>query len=505
MLALIGSAIILNSCLTIAAPVASDSAVDIGHDRELFVDRYLIDRLDGTQLKLHHPTDRGKVLAFDKPWEGPFCAYLTVMNDDGRYRMYYRGDSGEGATGSVTCYAESEDGITWTKPVLGLYEYEGSNQNNIVLGGFDFYISRNFCPMIDANPAASDEYRYKAIAGRYDSGDEARTPSLYALGSPDGIHWRMMAEKPVVTFDSFAFDSENVAFWSASEQKYLLYCRVWVDDPDPVTPPNADIEWGIRTIARAESDDYIHWTAPRRMTYSDTETTVPSNHFYTNQTHPYFRAPQIYMSFAARFMPGRRAVKQELLKQTSLDATSGRDISDTTFMTTRGGYRFDRTFLGSFVRPGIGAQNWVTRSNYAALNSVQTGPNELSIYLNKDYGQTTAYVNRYSLRLDGFASVNAGYEGGEMVTKPLRFSGNRLLLNFSTSSSGDLCIEIQDTSGNPIPGFTLDDCELIIGDEIDRPVTWAGGDLQKLAGQPVRLRFVMRDADLYAIQFVDDM
>ena len=93
--------------------------VDIGSRRELFVDHFLVEKLDGTELRLHRPVDEGRVLAFDAPWEGPFCAYVTVINAPDKFQMYYRGfrdvASGDQDKNQVTCYAESPDGISWTR------------------------------------------------------------------------------------------------------------------------------------------------------------------------------------------------------------------------------------------------------------------------------------------------------------------------------------------------------------------------------------------------------
>jgi len=179
-----------------------------------------------------------------------------------------------------------------------------------------------------------------------------------------------------------------------------------------------------------------------------------------------------------------------------------KDTSDAIFMTTRGGSYYERTFLSSFVRPGIGARNWVSRTNYPALNVVQTGPTEMSVYVNQDYAQPTAHLRRYSMRLDGFASVQAPYAGGELLTKLLRFSGKELNINFSTSAAGGIRVEIQDANGKPMSGFSLADSREQIGNEIERVVSWkTGSDLSKLTGQVIRLRFVMKDADLFAIRF----
>jgi hypothetical protein len=177
-------------------------------------------------------------------------------------------------------------------------------------------------------------------------------------------------------------------------------------------------------------------------------------------------------------------------------------VSDTIFMTSRGGYRYDRTFMESFVRPGLDKGNWVSRNGFPATGFVQTGPGEMSIYVGQNYVQPTAHLARYSLRLDGFGSVSAPYEEGEMLTKPILVTGKQLILNSSTSANGSIYVEIQTADGEPIPGFTLRECNLLVGDSIERPVTWVPmPDLSSLAGQSVRFRFVMKDADLYALRF----
>ena len=215
-------------------------------------------------------------------------------------------------------------------------------------------------------------------------------------------------------------------------------------------------------MSRTISKDFIHWTEPLQMSFGDT----PYEHLYTNQTHPYFRAPHIYVAIAARFMPGRKVVTDEQAKTLNVNPKYYNDCSDAIFMTSRGGSAYDRTFMESFIRPGIGLQNWVSRSNYPALNVVQTSSTEMSIYVNQDYAQQTAHLRRYSMRLDGFASVQAFYSGGEMITKPFIFKGKSLLLNFSTSAAGEIRVEIQDKSGNPIPGYSTNDCHPMIGNEI---------------------------------------
>src|SRR5262249_17459465 len=129
------------------APVlrAADAPVDLGSRVEMFVDRFLIDRLGGdASLRLAEPQRREIVLKLDRPWEGPVSAYFSVFRDGPLVRMYYRG--GE----DFTCYAESRDGgITFSRPELGLVEFNGSTANNIIYKGKD---SASFAPFRDANP-----------------------------------------------------------------------------------------------------------------------------------------------------------------------------------------------------------------------------------------------------------------------------------------------------------------------------------------------------------------
>jgi len=478
------AAIVVITSFLVSHAIAAE-AIDIGSHRELFVDRYLIESMKGTAMRLQHPHDEGVVLKFDQPWEGPFCAYVTVIRNDAKYQMYYRGASGENQ--QVTCYAESSDGIAWEKPKLDLFPDSHGGKTNIVLANAG-KVTHNFCPFLDTRPDVQPDQRYKALGGYDDIG-------LLAYVSPDGIHWRKLRDEPVFTrkqvfATQLAFDSQNVPFWSEAEQKYLLYFRVYKDK--------------IRRIARAESEDFVNWTNVQLMEYRHDGQPAPIEQLYTNQTHPYFRAPQIYISTAARFMLGRRVITTRQAREIHVNPQYFNDTSDAILMTSRGGDIYDRTFMEALVAPGIGAQNWISRTNYPALNIVQTAPAEMSLYLNQNYAQPTANLHRYTLRLDGFAALHADYDGGEMITKPLIFAGATLLLNFAPSAAGSIRVEIQNEAGSPFPGFSLADCHEVVGNEIERGVAWNGGNLAALSGKPVRLRFVVKDADLFAMRFAKE-
>lgn len=483
----------VNTTVTAADP----DVIDISGRRELFVDHFLIDKLDRVRLQMMTPRDEGIAFAFDKPWEGPFCAYATIVTlENGHMRAYYRGKQRQNADGSedeVTCVAESTDGVTWTKPELSLYEIMGEKKNNVVLTQ-QHSACHNFSPFLDSRPGVPAEEKFKAFGGTQIDG------GIWGWISADGLSWKVISDKPIITTESvpflYRFDSQNIAFWSPVEKKYIAYYRVF--------------ENKFRRIARSESNDFIHWSEPVLMEYRHLDGDAPIEHLYTNQTHPYFRAPHIYVALAARFMQGRQVLTPEQAAEIKVNPKYFKDTSDAIFMTTRPGEggeyasHYDRTFLEGFVRGGIGIHNWVSRTNYPALNVVPTGPEEISFYVNQDYAQPTSHLRRYSLRTDGFASLHSDYDGGHAITKTFQFSGNRLSINFSTSAAGGTKFGFETPEGKPIPDFSIDDCHMQIGNELDRIVAWKKGtDLSSLAGKPLRLRISMKDVDLFSMQFVE--
>ncbi|MFV1967295.1 MAG: hypothetical protein ACC628_17845 [Pirellulaceae bacterium] len=472
------TACLIVSTMSVLPLQGADETLPIGSRRELFVDRYLIDHLKNARLVLHSPQAREVVLRFDKPWEGLYSGYATVLKDGDVYRLYYRGMPAARHTldTEVTCVAESHDGIHWTKPALGLFDVQGTKENNVVMARHR--VCHNMAPFVDTNPDVAPDRRYKALGG-------TGAPGLHAFVSADGIHWRELQQEPV--FSKGAFDSQNNAFWSDSEQQYVCYFRVFRE--------------GNRWIARTTSKDFVHWTEPVDLSLGD----KPREHLYTNQIAPYDRAPHIYLGMPTRFFPGRRVVTEEEAKRigTPTQWNYASDCTDILLCSARGGDDFSRTFLEAYIRPGRDLRNWTSRANYAVRGIVQTGPEELSFYVKHNSGYDTSHLRRYTVRPDGFVSVQAPYAGGEMVTKPLAFAGKRLTINFASSAGGGLHVELQTPDGKPIEGFAAGDCPEIIGDRIDHTVRWKrGDDLSQLAGKPIRLRITLKDADLFSIRFV---
>ena len=484
-------------------------AVDIGTRLELFIDDFLIDRMTGLELELHHPVPQGVVLRHDRPWEGSGCGYHQIFRDGDLFRLYYRGwQPSKGwpmpltaedterilPHGLVGCYAESRDGIHWEKPELGLFEFQGSKRNNIIWDGHE---GHDLTPFRDANPAALPEARYKAVAF-------SRT-ALRAFQSPDGIHWSLMnGGKPVMT--QGAFDTQNIAFWDSIRREYRAYIRDF--------HPARNGKKRIRDIRTATSQDFINWSEPVILKFPG----APEEQLYTNQIAPYYRAPHIFIGFPVRYQErawdehSKHLPQYEHRKRRSkVNQRYASAVTDTLFMSSRDGLSF-RRWGEAFLRPGIQhPNNWSYGDIYVAWHAVETSspirgaPNEISLYASESYwtGQTNR-LRRYTLRVDGFVSVNAPLKGGELLTRPLVFSGNTLEINFSTSAAGSIEVEIQDPSGRPLPGFSLEDSYEMFGDQLDRPVEWRSGKrLGSLAGRPVRLRFVMRDADLYSVRFLE--
>ena len=446
--------------------------VYIGSRLELFVDSTIIASVNGVELRLQSPVKKSLP-------ESPLLGnYMTVIMDGDFFRAYYRSVdtsytgpvSGDGNPGEITCYAESKDGHEWTFPNLGLFKVNGTKENNVILAGQPPF-SHNFSPFLDMRPGICENERFKALAGSRAEVHERATGQpgggLYAFVSADGIHWHKKFNVPVIPYMKTSpagetrFDSQNVAFWSEAEQLYVCYFRT------------LDTPYGrLRTISRTTSPDFLNWSEPVAM-----EPNLPGEHLYTSQISPYFRAPHIYIALPTRFLPGRG------------------NSTDILLMTSRAGSdTFDRLFTEAFIRPGLDPSQWGNRSNFVALNVVPAGPAEMSIYHRNGH--------RYVMRTDGFVSARAGATEGELITRPLIFSGKELLINYSTSAGGRIQVEILEVSGLPVSGFHLEDCIEITGDEIEREVRWMGDpDLEELAGKPVRLRFVMKECDLYSFRF----
>ncbi len=508
----------------------STDVIHIGSRLELFVDDWLIERLSGAERRLHHPVPQELAMVFDQPWEGNYCCYFTILRaDDDLYRLYYRAARQGSAEyqghppvlvdtkNSYGCYAESRNAITWTRPSLRLFEVAGTRDNNVVLtpevGG---NCAGDFSPFEDTRPGLPPEERYKGISGM--------SGKVFAFVSPDGINWRKIVEEPVIE----GYDSQHMAFWDSEREEYRCYCRhrriaayqAGIDDVDMVSVKTDDqtglTEEGLdngRDIITQTSKDFIHWSKPEFLSYSPGRV----NELYENSVQPYYRAPHLILGFPLRYIDrGWTAAAKALPEQehrrkraAQFSAREGMALTDAMLMSSRDGRHF-QMWPESFIRPGLRMKdNWTYWDNFVAVGMIETAspiigaPDEISLFVTEAFLRSgPSQLRRFTIRVDGFVSACAPLSGGELLTKPLIWSGSELVMNYSTSAAGSVQVELQDAQGVPLPGFALADSEVMYGDSLEQPMLWRGNpDLGALSGSPVRLRFVLKDADLFSLRF----
>jgi hypothetical protein len=342
--------------------------------------------------------------------------------------------------------------------------------------------------------------------------------------SGDGLRWQLYEIAPT---GLRASDTQPTWFWDPRIRRYVGYSREWVE----VAPGRR-----VRMVGYNESDDMLHWEqftiairaddrdpappAPMlRVTgAAETEGEIVKTEappavegrarfgapldFYGPSAVRYAEAEDVYLAMLSAFYHWRAEGEK-----------SWPDTADVQLAVSRDGRSFQR--LGGrkpFLRLGPEG-SFYSRWLWALPEPIRMG-DELWIYYvgsNEDHssrvdprapGLQTA-VTRAVLRLDGFVSADADYAGGWLTTPPVVFAGSRLELNLDTSAGGSGRVEVQDAAGRPIPGFSLADADELRGNSVRLPVSWKGSlDVARLAGRPVKLHFKLRDAKLYAFQFV---
>ncbi|MDP7204179.1 MAG: hypothetical protein QGH11_01315 [Pirellulaceae bacterium] len=491
-------------------PVAGQqekAAYEIGSRRELMLDDFLFDALEGKlSFRMHRPRLAEKVFEFDAPWEGNeklgirLSGYAAMIRDGDLFRMYYASyyglrlepaDDGQQFTG----YSESSDGIQWNRPLLDRIEFAGSRQNNILLNIKQKMGSHNFAPFIDQRPGVPAGQRYKAVAGN---------GAAYVHVSPDGLDWKKLSEEPILSGEEEAFDhygairwgnnpgkeraildSFNIAFWDPSQQHYAFYFRAYL----PCLDRDGKKVTGIqRSVMRATSKDFIHWGNIEPIQFGEPRRRW-KHELYTSMIRPYPRAPQLLIGTPLRTVPRRPFHGMSF------------GMSESALMYSRDGIHFS-LLEEPLVPPGRDVRNWAKHGQMTAWGMLQTAEDELSIYIQQHDHQPTTHLRRATLRTDGFVSLHAGaYPGGEALTRPLVFEGNRLQINAATSAAGSIRVTILDARTNqPIEGY--EQSMEFYGDQISHLVHWnKRNDIAALAGRPVRLKFTLHAADLYSLRF----
>ena len=474
-----------------------------------FWDDYMIDTARTTAtLSSNTPAKRGVVMDFDQPWDGNGNDFFTIIKDDGIYRMYYETWTCFDPTyteGINVCYAESKDGIHWERPNLGICEFRGSRDNNIIMTR----IYDNITVMKDENPNCPPEHKYKAVMANYDDTIKKTNPNLPAgklvcKTSADGIHFNDYS----VISSGYAYDSQNTLHWNPHLKKYFCYFRNFHNSDQNQNSLFNEKE--IRDIMVTESEDFIHWSEPKLLNFGDRE----DYPLYTNCVSAYPYDTRYYIGFPTRYVERKSWTKnydrlcglEKRKARMERNPRYGLVVTDCVFMSSRDNvnwYRFDEACL----TPGREYDsNWVYGDCYPAIGGVvetpspfHGEPDELSIYTFDHHMMLgeMGHLIRYAFRRDGFASVKAPYEPATLRTKPFSFDADELSLNFKTSARGGIYLTILDENGFPIDGYET--CE-IFGDSLDRTIDF-DLPLSDLKGRSVIFEFKMRDAEIFAMRF----
>jgi len=523
---------------------ASSGALVIGGAKQLFLgpwaddgrDKYLIESMDGVTMTMNEThVAPDPVILPELAWER-HDLHQQVLQDGDRIRMYYttrdfdaliRGEE----NALMLLYAESTDGVHFTRPELGLHEWKGSRANNILFPNDDFPYAMAMMKVdqifIDPNAKSPDEtykgfFHYSAPKNPPAGAKVLRT-GHYPMCSPDGIRWRLMATKPK---HAGANDTTYSVMWDERIGRYVQYTRV-----KPLVPKQSD--WyekhfgreayvNVRMVGRAESDDFVNWGEcaiiyqPDDVDRANSPPDIARVDFYGGNVSRYRGAAHAYIS-----LPGVHSHWK--IAATPRGKTMGwPELIDVQLVTSRDGVNWHRApGRRPFIRLGLEG-SFYSGMIFPAADIVRMD-DELWIYFggmrsaHNLRGEMTGGRGRAVLRLDGFISADADYTGGELVTRPLVFEGDALQLNLATGSGGSARVEIQDEDGAPINGWTLDDACETAGNYIRTLASWrakqvAGRgetrqvvgdpDVAPLAGRAVRLRLVMRDAKLYSFQFI---
>ena len=494
---LLVSVVLLGRVSVRCAEPKQPECIDIGSRKQLFVDSHLIANSSGIELVMNPPRRDGKVLlTTDQPWEQGQAVgvYSTVLKIDGKVKIWYdfRQPTATDPWRNLRVnYAESRDGIHFTKPKLGLYTLNGSKENSVVLpgpiGGCSVWI----------DPHADAEHRYKNQAKVYPSAE------LHMHSSPDGIHWKKLA---TINPGPGGWDTQTIVFWDPQVERYAMYTRRWfMKEPRLAS---------YRAVRRIESDDLLHWDNEHVVMEADeidlatheTGTPQPPVDFYGANVFLCPGAEDVYIMLAQAFWHWQSRSSARGLGPSEFDvrlavSRDGKQFQRIgqrkPFMATGPAGRFDSRFVWAMPHPiRMGDELWIYY--------VGTNQDHDRLIDEAADGVHLTGIGRAVLRLDGFVSADADYRGGQITTPLVRFSGRRLELNLETSGGGTVRVELLDEHNEPIAGFGKADAIALNGNSVRMPVRWqTGGDLRSLAGRALRLRIYMQDCKLYAFQFMD--
>jgi hypothetical protein len=465
---------------------------NFGAATQLFLDDVMIEEQRGLQRTLHRPAKyAGNPLMYPlHPWEGRVELYGQVMrdpDDPDLLRMWYTGLAGMGVTRMGVentskwanigfdpdnlmysyCYATSRDGIFWERPNLGLVEFEGSSDTNIVLinaaGGNVVHDPR------DPDPAR----RYKALfyESREKDGTSNEGDGFSVAFSPDGLRWTRFAGNPVARKAS---DAHTLLGWDELNGQYVAYAR-----------PSLHGGNMVRRIGRAVSDDFNSWTDPEDILVPDDED-PPGLEFYGM---PVFRYHDHYIGLLYAYHTPPEEPQIRFYGNIDVQLTTSRD-----------GIHWERAANRQAFMPN-GPDNSIDAGEIYMANTPLVMEDELWFYYSPgpiEHGPTgrSGPICLSKLRLDGFMSMDAGDETGYLVTKPFTCAGGKLLIN-AAARGGQVSVAVLDAEGIQYPNFGRMHSALFDGDSVRHTVGWSQADFDDLRGKQIRLKFYQRNSSLY--------
>ncbi len=470
-----------------------------------FLDDALIASSAGLTRTFHRPHKTGEILLeVDQPWEegGHLSSYCSVKRENGTTRLWY-GVSSERYR--HIAYAESDDGLQFRKPILNLRELGGSKTNNVILEE----PVAGVAPFVDPN--ASADGRYGLFVKAYPAWPQAKSPTEFRrYTSPDGLDW---TQRPVDQIGDV--DTQHVAFWNRALSRYVLYTRKWSRFDNR--------HLNFRSVRRLESDDLEHWddtgvvwtAEEEELAARDTHTGQPALDYYGATVFPYPNtdAP-CYVALAQAYWHWLERLEDEKWgpsgdPQRAIIERLRPAAMEVHFLFSRDGISWQRPTAGAAFM-GVGhAGHFDSKCTWALPDPIDMG-DELWIYYvgsNQDHDQFVdpeapsrlSGLSRAVLRRDGYASLDAGREGGELTTLPFLMREG-LRLNVDTGAGGCLRAEIQDAGGTPIDGWEMAASIPLCTNSTRTPLQWKSGvDPASLSGRQVRLRLSLIDARLFAL------
>ena len=476
----------------ITAIAAEETSLPVlGPAPQLFVDRDRVEELDNVRQVFHeadkHPAN--PLLRKEKRWEEAYGTWGTVIHDDqdGLFKVWYggtgssTGDTRPGfrKTKSVLCYATSKDGIHWRRPELGLHALFGSKRNNVVVGE-DYHNGLDHWESILKDPTDSDpQRRYKGIG--WSSNDWTGPMSgIYTMVSPDGLNWTHTPE-PVFRYHPRPNTDDLGPVGDAQSMmidtlagRYVAFLRKL---------PNR---------AMSVSTDFIHWTAPKVCLKAR-----PGEKVNTVYNHKGFVYGDQYLGYLTYFDRNPKNPLLTVRLLSSRDGNSWQRPTDLPLIDVGGPGESDRFVNMLTGGPPIRVEDKLYL--YYRILARRHSPYE---GLDEPPAGSIGGIGLATLRIDGFASLSASYDGGRVTTKPFRFAGSRLLLN-AKADFGSVSVEALDQRGEPIPGFARADCRPTRSDSLDAEVHWKRhANLDPLKRQPIRLRFHLENARLFSYRIV---